>query len=73
MCRLCIEKLDETKPAPKDLPGLRTTIDIASPPANVQTWQDFINWFYENPEILQAILKAILSLLGRIAPPAKPL
>lgn len=71
MCRLCIEKLDPAKAAPADLAGLRTTVTIPDVPRDVTSWQDFLNWLQEHPEIIAALISAILMLLGGIAPPQK--
>ena len=72
MSRLCIEKLDPKVQPQPDLPGLRTTITIPNVPANLQTWQDFLNWLHRIPEILPAILSPTLLLLAAPAPPQKP-
>lgn len=71
MCRLCIQKLEPGAPAPKEIAGVQTTIQLPDVPAHVKTWQDFVNWLKENPNIITLIISAILMLLGGIAPPQK--
>ncbi len=56
---------------PIDLPGQQVSIDLPDLPANVKTWQDFINWIMENPDVIQLIIAAILALLGGATPPPK--
>lgn len=71
MCRLCIEKLAPDATPQADLAGLRATITIPDVPAKVRTWQEFLAWLQEHPEVISAIIMAVLTLLSFVAPPPK--
>ena len=71
MCRLCIDKLEPGVAHKPDVAGQRVTITIPQPPARVQTWQDFLKWLQENPDIIAVIITAIITLLGTLEPPPK--
>lgn len=64
MPKFRIEKLDPTKEAPADLPGLATTIDLPDLPNPIKSWRALVLWFRNHPEILAKIWRAIQTLLG---------
>ena len=70
-CRLTVLHVhpDET-PAP-DVPGSRVTITLPTLPTTVKTWQELLNWLKEHPEIIIALISAILMLLEGLSPPPK--
>lgn len=72
MAQFVIEKLKPGDTAPPNVQGQRALITLPECPANLETWNDLVNWWAKTPDIPFAFHLAVMALMRTFHEPPKP-
>lgn len=68
MLRFHVQRLSAAAPAAPDVAGTCCTISLPDPPPELSVWSDLLTWLRNNPEIILAVITAILGLFPKTLP-----
>jgi hypothetical protein len=71
MCRVCLMTLPLGQQLPSNAPAEMTFVDLPLPQTIGDALRALLTFLIEHPELLAAILAAILGSLKNIAPPKR--